>query len=38
MMLRSEHTGVEEDHNDDEPVERLRLDDASTDLAAVTVH
>jgi len=37
-MLGGEHAGVEEDHDDDKPVERLRLDDASADLATVSVH
>jgi len=36
-MFRGEHTGVEKDHDDDEPVERLRLDETSTRLATMTI-
>jgi len=37
VMLRGQHAGVEEDHDDDEPVERLRLYDASARLAAMAI-
>lgn len=37
VVFRSERTGVEKDQHDHEPVERLRLDDSSTELATSTV-
>jgi len=37
VVLRGQHAGVEEDHDDDEPVERLRLYDASAGLAAMAI-
>ena len=37
VVFGGEHAGVEEDHDDDEPVKRLRLDDASARLATVTI-
>jgi len=37
VMFGRQHAGVEEDHDDDEPVERLRLDQPSTQLPRTTV-
>ena len=36
-MFGGEHAGVEKDHDDNEPVERLGLDDASARLSTVTI-
>ena len=37
VVLRGEGAGVEEDKNDDEPVEPLRLDSSPTHLTTSTV-
>ena len=37
VMFGGEHASVEKDQQDDEPVERLRFDDSSTELATATV-
>jgi len=36
-VFRRQSAGVEKDQDDDEPVERLRLDDSSTELTTSAV-
>jgi len=37
VVLGGQHTGVEEDHDDNEPVEQLGFDDSTTQFTTATV-